>query len=127
MKIKVRGKSIVCIDSRYSIKLKTMQVDKTIASFSKFETTIPDRVKSLLTPVEYADLLVFMGKRRVELHQIMLQESADSISNHLNVAKQAIEGGVVISAEQAEEIHAGLDALVATLTAAGFPRPVSSI
>lgn len=122
MKIKVRGKRIVCIDSRYSLKLKTVQVDKTIASFSKFETTIPDRVKSLLTPLEYADLLVFMGNRRVELHQIMLQESADSIANHLNVAKQAIDSGIKISAEQAAKMYAGLDALAATLRTAGFQR-----
>lgn len=102
-------------------------VEKTVASFSKFDTTIPDRVKSLLTPLEYAELVVFMSNRRVELHQLMLEEGASSIADRLGVAKQAIESGIVISAEQAQEIYAGVDALVATLAAAGFPRPVASL
>ncbi|WP_408601849.1 hypothetical protein [Pseudomonas sp. PLMAX] len=124
MRIQVRGKRIVCIDRRYSINLQHA-VEKTVASFSKFETTIPDRVKNLLTPLEYADLIIFMGNRRVELHQAMLQDTARSIADQLKVAKQAIESGIVISADQASGMYAGLDALAATLSAAGFQRPAS--
>lgn len=126
MRIQVRGKRIVCIDRRYSINLK-YSVDKTVASFSKFETTIPDRVKNLLTPLEHADLLIFMGNRRVELHQIMLQEGASNIADQLKVAKQAIESGISISADQAAGVYAGLDALAETLKAVGFQRPASSL
>lgn len=121
MKIKVRGKRIVCTDRKFSTKFQT-NVEKTVASFSKFETTIPDRVKNLLTPLEYADLLIFMADRRIELQQNMLQEGASSIADQLKIAKQAIESGIVISAEQAAKTYAGLDAMAATLRAAGFQR-----
>lgn len=64
-----------------------------------------------------------MEKRKVELHQLMLQESVMSIADQLKVTKQAIDSGIMISPDQAATLFAGLDSFDASLQSAGFQRP----
>lgn len=122
MQIRVRGNRILCIKTKYSDEHKRT-FGKTVASFDKYETTVPDDVRRQLEKEDVDQLQKWLDdraeKERVDFLSGRLTNASQSLSWMIEaLSDDRIKSG--LSSEQAAAVFEQIKELRKALKRAGY-------